>query len=112
MNDLIKRQDAIRTVCECECYSAPCDEGRECYAVGKLRQLPSADRLQGEWITIYPHMLSVEDQKFYGAKNPTEPTPDERFPVVICSLCGCHRPVFEDKFCPNCGAPMKGAKDE
>lgn len=50
-DDLIKRSDAIRTVCECECYSGdnPCEEGKGCYAVNELRKLPSADRPQ-EWI--------------------------------------------------------------
>ena len=48
--DLIKRENAIRTVCECECYSGdnPCKEGKGCYAVNELRKLPSADRTQ--WI--------------------------------------------------------------
>ena len=47
-DDLIKREDAIRTVCECECYSGynPCEEGKGCYAVNELRKLPSADRPQ------------------------------------------------------------------
>ena len=51
MEDLIKRSDAIKTVCECECYSGvdPCPDGEGCYPVNELRRIPSADRPQ-EWI--------------------------------------------------------------
>ena len=92
MSDLINRQDAIRTVCECECYSAPCDEGKECYAVGKLRQLPSADRPQGEWEIYMVSPFDGEDCR-----------------CSECGQTGC-APYWD--YCPNCGCRMKGADDE
>ena len=71
-----------------------------------------ADRPQGEWETYYPFMLSVEDQKFYGAKNPTEPILDKRFGKIKCNICGNPKPLGKSNYCPNCGAKMKGADDE
>lgn len=60
----------------------------------------------GEWITYYPFMLSIEAQRFNGAKNPTKPIPDKRFGRIKCSLCGCPHPIPNDKYCPGCGAKM------
>jgi hypothetical protein len=63
-------------------------------AMGEIRSIPSADRPQGEWksikASIYPFGYDVE-----------------------CSICG-HRmgSSFGYKFCPMCGARMKGADDE
>ena len=59
-----------------------------------IMKLPSADRPQGEWksvkASIYPYGYDVE-----------------------CSVCG-HRmgSSFGYKYCPMCGAHMKGADDE
>jgi rubrerythrin len=85
-DDLIKRSDAI---------SACAYETIECYEARKaIRALPSADRPQGEWksvkASIYPFGYDVE-----------------------CSICG-HRmgSSFGYKFCPMCGARMKGADGE
>ena len=64
MSDSIYREDAIRTVCECECYSGdnPCEEGKGCYAVNELRKLSSADRPQG-WIPCSKRLPSEEERK-------------------------------------------------
>ena len=90
-DDLIKRSDAI---------GACAYETIECYEARKaIRALPSADRPQGEWIVNMPNYES------------------------ICSVCGAKETDFiygtemwyglgESKFCPSCGARMKGADDE
>jgi hypothetical protein len=87
--DLIKRSDAIKAL--------KWREGilHDTYtAVAIIRSVPSADRPQGEWksvkASIYPYGYDVE-----------------------CSVCG-HRmgSSFGYKFCPQCGARMKGADDE
>ena len=74
--------------------------------VDRIKALPSAEPKTGEWITYYPFMLSIEEQRFNGAKNPTEPKPDKRFGRIKCSLCGCPHPIPNDKYCPGCGAEM------
>lgn len=99
MNDLIYREDAIRTVCEYDCHLGdnPCEEGKGCWAVRGLRKLPSADRPQGKW------KVSDKDS--------------------VCSVCGKDEAEFicgtEDwygyglsNYCPNCGARMKGVDDD
>jgi DNA-directed RNA polymerase subunit RPC12/RpoP len=93
MSDLIYREDAIGA-CAYETF--------ECYEARKvIRNLPSADRPQGEWIYC-------EDE--YGIDG------------YRCSNCGRHIPWdYQHKFinfiddyhtCPFCDARMKGADDE
>ena len=104
MSDSIYREDAIRTVCECECYSGdnPCEEGKGCYAVNELRKLSSADRPRGMWELVPCTDLS---EYFEGVKN------GFRF---RCTNCKDERKrnKHDMNFCPNCGARMKGADDE
>lgn len=60
--------------------------------------IPSADRLQGEWIF-----------------KPTFPNDDSEFPMghLVCSVCGSHHSNSTPcNYCDNCGARMKGADDE
>ena len=102
--DLIKRSDAIKDLCDISNNSdMPNDWHRGMsVAISALYRVPSADRPQGEWI--------------YGEHN-----------VAMCDGYRCNRCDFfvpwdyEHKFidfindyhyCPNCGAKMKGADDE
>lgn len=99
-DDLIKREDAIKAVWECYKMVAERDIPQNVDLAmvdamqATLSAIPSADRLQGEWIpkkaSIHPYGYDVE-----------------------CSVCG-HRmgSSFGYKFCPMCGARMKGADDE
>lgn len=84
-DDLIRRSDVYKAVDDWL-------EGRVPNL--NIKDIPSADRPQGEWksvkASIYPYGYDVE-----------------------CSVCG-HRmgSSFGYKFCPMCGASMKGADDE
>ena len=84
-DDLIRRSDVYKAVDDWL-------EGRVPNL--NIKDIPSADRPQGEWksvkASIYPYGYDVE-----------------------CSVCG-HRmgSSFGYKFCPMCGASMKGAYDD
>jgi len=94
--DLIKRSDAIKDLCDISNNSdMPNDWHRGMsVAISALYRVPSADRPQGEWFK--------DDEGTF-----------------ICSACGSGykdqptlmgKPMF--KWCPICGARMKGADDE
>ena len=89
MSDLISRQAAIDAI-----DVKNVNKGIISALQSIIEELPSADRPQGEWksvkASIYPYGYDVE-----------------------CSVCG-HRmgSSFGYKFCPMCGAKMKGADDE
>ena len=113
MSDLIRREDAIDAI-ECVTWyhqnsnkdmvsGANSDEHQAWYKsqdiYEALENIPSAERPQGEWIVNMPNYES------------------------ICSVCGAKETDFiygtemwyglgESKFCPSCGARMKGADDE
>ena len=110
MSDLIRRDDAIAALWDMTTEDCP-NPGA---AVGKcmevLRHLPTADRPQGEWITYYPPMSDMQ-KHMCGVKEKGY-VPDKRFGRSKCSLCGCGRPMYEDNYCPGCGAQMKGASNE
>ena len=93
-DDLIKRSDAI---------GACAYETIECYEARKtIRNLPSADRPQGEWIDK-------------GWKGDWQFETDGRgncWHEYECSECGFHNKGSKSNFCPHCGARMKGADDE
>ena len=79
-------------------YSEDFIKGFEC---GTQRQLESdkKDRPQGEWIRISDDWVDG-------------PCGARYFPIR-CSVCGYS--TYDDdatKFCPNCGAHMKGADDD
>ena len=100
MEDLIRRADAIEAISEVvtplipTLYGAGIKAPLDCEMA--LRAVPSADRPQGYWIN--------DNGAFR------------------CSVCGEREDEFIDgwdwevcgasKFCPNCGARMKGAKNE
>ena len=101
MSDSISRQAAIRWVkTECNPYGKPTldfESGKK--VIEHLEQMPSADRPQGEWLD---YEIPLEDG---GA-----------MPIQVCSLCKTFYPLAYTggghRFCPNCGARMKGADDE
>lgn len=86
MSDLIRRADAIKAVEE-RSFAV-----RDSYTVKAiLRNVPSADRPQGEWIyTNNP--LRLDDE-------------------WACSRCG-NISFLRTNFCDRCGSRMKGADDE
>jgi len=96
--DLIKRSDAIEVLRklghEVVVIDKVCSLGVAGEFIDAIRTIPSADRPQGEW------EMQEDIDGLYG----------------ICSICG-HDADFSHyykayKFCPNCGARMKGADDE
>lgn len=99
MEDLIKREDAIKAIAEPfteELWDGVLRSIRDVVAV--LKDIPSADK-QGEWIT-------EEINSIYGLKI-----------RLKCSECGDIFDVSEkafpyERFCRYCGCRMKGADDE
>lgn len=88
MSDLIKRQDAIDALNECE------DIKGHSYTQmhDALMEIPSADRPQGDWIDRGMRVPSSWVKK--------------------CSLCGHETDTWRwCKFCPNCGAKMSNASN-
>lgn len=96
MRDLIKRADVIKAIEELRKephWLHDGDDYRVCglsEAEDAIERLPSADRPQGEWID---RSGGIE-----GAWN-------------YCSVCGEQAIDLYD-YCPNCGARMRGTRDE
>ena len=98
-DDLIRRSDAIKAInreksdWNCD-YNVPIDN-----CIKRLNKVKSADRPQGEWID---------------AEIPLES--GGSMPIQVCNLCKTFYPLAYTggghRFCPNCGARMKGADDE
>ena len=92
MSDLIERKDAIKALYKYSFVSKDIIE-RE------INAIPSADRPQGEWID---------------AEIPLES--GGSMTIQACNLCKTFYPLAYTggghRFCPNCGARMKGADDE
>ena len=91
-DDLIKRSDAIKAVENEDCFAYI-----ECKAevlYNHINAIPSADRPQGKW----------KRMKFTDCGSP----------IDKCSICGhyINGDMEVRKFCPNCGARMKGVDDE
>ena len=96
-DDLIKRSDAIKDLCDISNNSdMPNDWHRGMsVAISALYRVPSADRPQGEWI----------DRSDGGRiLNPW-------WENYECNRCGYYGSGTWN-FCPYCGAQMKGADDE
>ena len=123
MNDLIRREDAMEAVWKPQVKPNELIFDALKRAIeSEINNLPSAERPQGEWIPATWH------DEYY----------PERLKKHKCSVCGkrastilvntklvdnyyCYKsePITEythkeqlSKFCPNCGAMMKGADDE
>ena len=87
-DDLIKRSDAIKTLCDITNKSdMPEDWHRGIsVAISALHRVPSADRPQGEWIKSKAHASLWE-----------------------CSECDWGtQDCYDYNYCPYCGAQMKG----
>ena len=100
MSDSISRQAAIRWVkTECNPYGKPTldfESGKK--VIEHLEQMPSADRPQGKWIDA-----EIRHE-------------DGVLPIQVCSECKTFYPLEYTggghRFCPSCGARMKGADDD
>ena len=93
--DLIKRSEAIKVTWQAPTYTDPLNVLTE--VRDRIEAIPSADRLQGEWIK-------------FGLGRGTR--------ILFCTNCErrIEVPLSQGDsnydFCPNCGARMKGADDE
>lgn len=100
MRDTIYREDAIKAIKD-NSFALGDDymEINGYGAIDDIRALPSADRPRGEWID---------------AEIPLES--GGSMPIQVCNLCKTFYPLAYTggghRFCPNCGARMKGADDE
>ena len=97
MEEWIKKSDVVKAfedVLDCDFFHVSEETPRE-----RIEAIPSADRPQGEWLD---YEIPSEDG---GA-----------MPIQVCSLCKTFYPLAYTggghRFCPNCGAKMKGADDE
>ena len=114
MSDLISRQDAIEALIEAFADTKDGDEKIECGAywyhgtvISTIKALPSAEaRPTGEWVR-----LERDENVFdiYGV-----PTWGINY---MCERCGFITTAIQDhiaqyKFCPSCGADMRGAEHE
>ena len=88
--DLIKRSDAIKVVRHISMEFVDTDTRQKL-----IEAIPSADRPQGEWI----NKGDYAECSNCGADSGTQFDGVEPIPLTT-------------KFCPNCGARMKGAGDE
>ena len=95
MSDLIRRSDAIRAVSKVDDYGDGIGFEVRSHCLVELELVPSADRPQGEWIC--------------------------KGDWAECSLCSADSGTIMDglervprytRFCPECGARMKGADDD
>lgn len=98
--DIIYREDAIKAINLQVIIPHDITSARYAnMARNAIRSVPSADRPQGKWIVDILNYKSM------------------------CSVCGANETHFiygtemwyglgKSKFCPNCGAKMKGADDE
>ena len=97
MEEWINKSDVVKAfedVLDCDFFHVSEETPRE-----RIEAIPSADRPQGEWID---------------AEIPSES--GGAMPIQACSLCKTFYPLAYTggghRFCPNCGARMKGADDE
>lgn len=78
------------------CFDHTLDDIDAQPTVDAVQVLPSAERKRGRW--IHERLPS---------------TTGGSYPVVRCSICSGTIPFdWETRFCPNCGADMRGEEDE
>ncbi|MBQ1293967.1 MAG: hypothetical protein IIY21_07995 [Clostridiales bacterium] len=96
MSDLIRREDALKEL-RLDHKDVIYIDKKEC--ARRIKAIPSADRPRGEWID---------------AEIPLEC--GGTMPIQVCNLCKTFYPLAYTggghRFCPNCGAKMRGADDE
>lgn len=99
MSDLISRQAAIDSLLKVGDWyveQGNDEAGRgvaQCQRV--IYELPSAERPKGKW--KHEHLCS---------------TSGGTYEVVRCSGCAWQYPMWETKYCPNCGAKMEEVEDD
>ena len=87
-DDTIKRSDAIKAVSKVDDYGDGIGFEVRSHCLVELELVPSADRPQGEWVSNHDGSWD-------------------------CSECGLRVLIYaKGNFCPNCGADMRGEKDE
>lgn len=92
--DLISRADAIKVFIDWGMKEFGFhDLNRNERFIDALSALPSADAVQGEW-------QKVEEQPYFR----------KHYDTVCCSVCR-KKGNRKWKFCPNCGARMKGGAE-
>lgn len=99
----MKLIDADNLIDDCKRYLAtlnPDRDGKECtrihWLIGVLNNAPSAqpERKNGHWEMV-PDPYGFFDE------------------IPVCSECGCTTEMRKTyKFCPNCGADMRGGQNE
>ena len=113
MSDLIKRSDAAEVVYKA--LKTPPPKGAltdtMSLAIALVQDISSADRPRGEWIEVRAFDAFGGDEATWMAHgNPIA--------FHYCSECKEQTRLDEfgeemlSKYCPNCGARMKGANDE
>jgi hypothetical protein len=93
-DDLIRRSDAIAEIRKARTPDVVSHQYAELF-INAVRRAPSADRPQGEWMDVWQDGVC----SWRGTCSNCRSTNDIPPPMLA-------------KYCPNCGARMKGADDE
>ena len=99
MSDQIRRADAIKAIEDLpNAYNGWSDAYDKAYVIGTLEEVPTVEPKRGKWIDA-----EIRHE-------------DGVLPIQVCSECKTFYPLEYTggghRFCPNCGAKMKGADDE